>query len=641
MNMNCIVMRIFIVLLFLIKCTLSIAQSGGINVWPALEPVIIDDSLKSEKAVILKYYQTYNFRNHGESSFIHFQRFYINSEEGAKSFQTRRMELPSDGELEMITGRIIKKDSSVFPVDENWIRYNAQIKKRPYTEYTFREVFIQYPNLEPGDIIDLVYNIEYPGYVHNKTLYLSDDLPVLQSRITLRNSSLYDLYVYNLDGFPAVSSQINRNSATYSVEKIGVPALSSGAFFYKPNAVPKLNINLWKKNSPLNYAEIYRLDCKKRNVKFDDSERFIDALGLKSTGWNTQVGMVNLLSLQKFLMEEMHFERNLNLPNIYLLKEYYVAKRINSELYMNFIECFLKETGIPYQVGFTNDIWEGQFQPKLISVGQLQKRFFIVQDEQGKTHYIFPPNSKGEFYLLDELPLNYEGNSAVILKGKDGVLQEAQILHLPDPNEHHNQQVSSLILQINPKNKSKVSGMRYDRFTGHFSSLLRTNSNSDVANELQFSSKPIHFARMEEEYPYELEFEQELIDSLVFNLSSNGSYRLQPAQFLPLGMFFEEEGLQLAEENVLLPFEKEHEIKVLVNSDSTMKVEDAKLDYAFENIIGSVSMKMEQLGEKSLKLTVRIKLYTRMLNTPYKIDAYKELLGEYDRMRKIGWNIRM
>jgi len=194
----------------------------GNSKWPALQEVVIPDSLKDEPAIYTLNTTTIDFLESYETEVVVYKRIYVNSEKTAEEMNQKELFVSNGGRITMLQARTVKKDGSIVELDGEQIIETKSVQKNKYGTDVQRRIQLIYPNVEKGDIIDLAYERSMKGYIFSDLMFLEGDLPSLHTKISLRNISMLDLTVYNLHGMPATKRSLEGGVETISWEKFGV-----------------------------------------------------------------------------------------------------------------------------------------------------------------------------------------------------------------------------------------------------------------------------------------------------------------------------------------------------------------------------------------------------------------------------------
>jgi hypothetical protein len=550
------------------------------------------------------------------------------------------VELPIDGNISQLAGRVIKSNGEIIVLKkENFIISKVTSGKR-YNDELYRLASIIYPNVQVGDVLDLVFDVDFDGYVYSETMYLAQELATLHSKISIRNNSSLDLSAFPINGMPELVATSDKIGPLFLTEQRNIKAIPDGDFNALRPTIPKLVFNLWMPEEALTHDVVYSFYDRNNRNKFAPIIKFYTALLNDKVFTQEDYNQNQFLAVIKtmnYLQETMTFDNDIYLKPDDKLDAYYYAKKIDGKIYMKLLEQLFLDLAIPYDDCRTNSLWAGQFDVGVVALDQFRKRFFIIQDQNGADHFIFEPNSKGRWFKLDEIPYNYEGNKAVAWKGKDGKLSNVSVINLPESSETETQQVTNIQLNITTKLPYKTAGLRQDKFSGHYSAIVRGKDKSDLRNDLCFSDKETAPNSVSEVFPYQTEFRTEIRDSALITDVDESLKMLDLSKYFPNSVFYEDEKDETYSGYLLLPFRKSQQFRFFVLCNSPVQIEEKTDLVKIENTVGSCSYDVDQMSENSFKIICTLTLKKRILETEQDAKDYMEIINFFHTMKGKKW----
>ena len=403
----------------------------GNSKWPALQELVIPDSLKDETAFYILNTTTIDFLETYETEVVVYKRIYVNSEKAAEEMNQKELFVSNGGRITMLQARTIKKDGSIIELDGEQIIETESIQKNKYGTDVLRRIQLIYPNVEKGDIIDLAYERSLDGYIFSDLMFLEDDLPSLRTKISLRNISRLDLTVYNLHGMPATKRSLEGGVETISWEKYGVnKRVSEDYSAIHPEASCGVFV-LWKRGEKLDYKTIYSFDAYKYPETFGVFYKITERLQELGILEAEEQAFVALPKLIKAFENDFKWNVDESTEELKETIKFLSDKKVDDVLFLRYIMKYLSEQGIRYEKGFSKSLLDGRFEHGLVSLEQLSRRFLFIYDENDQVHFLFPPTGDGEFYYMDEIPFYLEGNQSIALYGDGDFLKETGTVAIP------------------------------------------------------------------------------------------------------------------------------------------------------------------------------------------------------------------
>lgn len=636
----------FIVLLILLPLSSSAQIKGarGKYIWPKFESVQIPDSLKSEDAFFIENVTTYDILEGFQMNIMVFKRIYVNSEKAAEGLSQQELFLGRDGTLTILRARTLKASGEVFDLDGDQIIETVAERKNKYGTDRVRRIQFVYPKVEVGDVIDMVYEISFDGYIFSDLLYLEDDLPSMHSRITLRNFSLLDLTVYRLNNAPPLESKMESGSQIINWQATGVKPIKTDYFNALAPDHPSIVFVLWRRGEDLDYTTIYSGDALEFPQDFDVFTSITKQLVTEGVIKDTDNSFTQLRSLIQFCENECTWTDDSNITLGKTLN-YLSNKKVNDVLFIRYVMKFIKEQNLRLEKGFTKSLLNGKFEHGFVSLEQLSNNFLIIYDQENQPHFLFPPSGEGKFYYLDEIPYYLEGNQSIGLFGERDILKETAAILLPESDGKQNSHSAQIRIAFQ-KDSLTTRFERKDKLTGHYSFLARDAYGDIWLDELGIAPdslevKPVfnNGSRTDAFYPYQVEFVQSDRKEDLFKSIDDSLGWLDISSLLPLGIYQGDELDTDFGDYVVLPFLKRNSISIFFQCEEAISVAEDVLKMNTSNNVGSIEMSVYQLSETVLKIQVTIDMKLRYLRAG-DIKSFQELMRAYAEVRAKKWLLK-
>lgn len=616
---------LFTTYLFLVSLFTSFSQE---IIWPSYSEVEIPDSLLNEKAIFLSNVRTIGFNNMGQTDVNIFKRILVLNDDGAEEISAFKFFIKDNTNIIRLGGRIIKEDGKIINLSETQVSKKFTTVKDEYSGKTLRLFQINYPSLQIGDVIDLMYDIKVDNYVLSDNLYLEDSYASLNSRITLRNVSNLEINAYVMNSTTQPTSTRVDGIDLLNWERKGVAKMND-TYFHAPSPKQQCLIySLWGVDETLNYDAIFYLDYDTYpNSSFplnNFNNYFID----QSVYTLEDPILIKIQKLIAYLDKSCTYKKNLQTEPIIKVLGNIKDHEINTQNFFIAAQEILKTARTKFWIGYTQSLMYGPFYNGIVSLSQLNTRFLIIELEDGTQHYLFGP-SEDRWYYLDEIPYFIEGNEAVAMLGKDGVLDKLLPVTLPKSGSLDNSHFVKLLVK---KEGEKLSYRRDDHLSGHFSTLVRSNDQSYWLHLFALEQDSVNHFQQENFYPYNLDVSTSDVSNFLISKNENGSTSIALKNMIPLTIFSTEEDNEYELENyVVLPFEKSLKYSIYYQSDNKVNL-SVKNEIYLSNSIGEISYKSVQMTENVISINVTLTIANRYLDTPAKLKDFNDLLLKWSEV---------
>lgn len=623
-------------ILFLLPLTLL--KAGDDYKWPEYIPMSIPDQYKNIDAVYLENSRTIDFHQMNQTSEIYFKRIKILSKKGMETFSKRELYQFNDGIITLKQARVIKPSGEIVELEKEHIIETLQEEKYSYGTSYFKRIQFIFPNLEVGDVIDVVYQMRYDHYLLSQTIYMESDLPALNARLTLRNMSMLELNVFPMQNMTDFISRSSDDIPTFAWHKTNVEQQTESFFSAPAPNSSKVSYNLWYRGEILTYDNYYEFDL----MQYRESKGIIGFNKLLQKEGLLQDEQTPLNKLIRLIWHiEQHFEWISEAETSATVKttDYFSRKVVNKTLFFRYMQAFMDENKIDYNIGFTQDLDDGKFEPGYVSFSQLQHRFLEIKDLEGNAHYLFSPSSPNSFYYMDEIPFYAEGNNGIILNGDKINLTNAFNTVIPVSDQLSNKHTANILLKVNSLVTDSIAFKRSDLFTGHYSVLFRGDNRASSLRHFAVAEELVPPVDSLLYYPYDLNFKQEGHYKELINEIEDTLFWFKPELLLPSGIYFEDEQNEEITEFGILPFIKSDKFSVYLESSTPINLRETTKTLVYNNEIGLVKAEAIQINDHTIKFIYEIKLTKRILENKIQNEALQQLLQGWFNIRTKKWAV--
>lgn len=622
--------------LFLL-CFINGSLAGDKYIWPEFSNPVIPDSLKSEDAIYFENRITVDFMLDYETSVVYFKRIKLLSKKGVEDFINHDLFQFNSGRITLKKARIIKPDNSIKELtDENIMETFIDNKNKYESEYYKRIQFI-FPNLEVGDVIDVVYQIDYKSYSLSHCIYLEDDLYSLNSRLSLRNFSNYELTVYPSKNLNNYVVKDKGTSPTFYWNIQGVKKNSQNEFSAHPANASKVAYTLWKPNETFSYDLVYSSDYDRyhANTGFKRAGLVFEENGILKQDLSP---LENLNAIIHFFETDFTWNEDENMPESIKAADCFRKRIIDQKIFFRLIQQYLDENDVKYHVGFTRNLNEGVFEHGFVALYQLDYRYLIIENTGGDEHFLFGPTSKSRFYYIDEIPAFCEGNQSILFTGDRDKVSTSSVL-LPQSDFNNNKHTATIVLKTNHLSDSTISINRRDSFSGQQSVLFRNPSTARFFKNMNVCDTILKPSEVKYVYPYPVNFKQEDTVSTYFSNFDDKLYSFNAEKLVPNFIFFSGETTEPLADYSIIPFSKQQKYSIYIESPNTIKVADKVTSVVKSNSVGTVKTEIIQTDANKIKINYEIKLEKRILSNETESGEYQELVKEWANIVIKKWII--
>nr|WP_294859023.1 DUF3857 domain-containing protein [uncultured Fluviicola sp.] len=629
---------ILLPILFLLS-SITLSFAGDKYVWPEFSNPSIPDSLMKEDAIYLENRITVDFMMDYETSVVYFKRIKLLSKKGIENFINHDLFQFNSGMIMLKKARIIKADGSIKELTDENIKETFIDNKNKYESNYYKRIQFIFPNLEVGDVIDVVYQIDYKSYSLSNCIYLEDDLCSLNSRLSLRNFSNYELTVYPSKNLSNYVVQNKSSSPTFYWNIQGVKKNSQNEFSAHPANASKVAYTLWIPNETFSYNLVYSGDRDRYHVNTGFKE-FRETLKFEGILKSDLGPLENLNNIIHFFETDFEWNEDDNMPASIKAVECFRKRIMDNKIFFQLIQQYLEENELKYHVGFTRDLNEGVFEHGFVALYQLDYRYLIIENLGGQDeHFLFGPTSKSRFYYLDEIPAACEGNQSILFTDdRNGVSTSAVLL--PQSDFNNNKHTATIVLKTGKLSDTTLVVNRRDSFSGQHSVFFRNPSSSYRFKIMNVSDTTLKPTEVKYIYPYPVSFKQEDTVSTYFSNFDENLYSFNAEKLIPNFIFFEGETKEPTADYSIIPFSKQQKYSIYIESPAAIKIADKITTLVKSNSVGSVKTEIIQTDANKIKINYEIKLEKRVLSNETESNEYLELVKEWGNIVIKKWIIQ-
>ncbi|MFT5820666.1 MAG: hypothetical protein ACI8ZM_001911 [Crocinitomix sp.] len=638
-------MRInLLILLFAIFNINGLSQNvKGTYIWPEYSNISVPEIFKNEPAFYINNVRTIDFTDGDGSHMVVFKRIYINSESAAEEFNKMEIYLSRDGFISVLAARTVKHAGNVILLSNDQIIETVSRETNKYGGRVTRRAQFLFPNVEIGDVLDIAYQIDYNVHLYSKLMYLEDDLPSMESKINLLNSSDLDLSIFPLNNMPGMNQSHIDGIPTISWKENNVSALRLDYLNALPPNHPSFTYMLWRGGQTFDYEAIYKIDEGNFPYNFNTAKSITKYFISNNIITGEEKIILQLQKIILYFENELTWNYTENTQYSSQTFDFLKKGKVDYVLFYRYITKFLTENNVHYEKGYTKSLLDGKFELGIISLEQITERFLLINDENDKPHFLFPPSVAGGFYYIDETPFYLEENQAICLSGKKGFMTEEFGIKISSTKAEINRHRAYVSLSIISGQKNNCTVDRKDVLSGHYSFLTRSSNGQNWLKELAISTNDDKLSptAIDANYPYKVYYMQKDDTLNLLSHISDTLYWLDLQELLPIGIYDSEELTMPVGNYIVLPFKKENQITFYLNHEKTISLAEEESQISFSNQIGNLSSTVRQLSPESLMVEIKVQINERYIEGTEQIIALQDLFENYATIRQKKWIISL
>ncbi|MGY6561603.1 MAG: DUF3857 domain-containing protein [Luteibaculaceae bacterium] len=657
-------MRLFLTSLILVMtCGIAQAQFSKVKEYNWGEPIThipsIDEQFSESNALILE--RRVGFRQFpSKGNFAYkteisvYKRIYIKNDSGAE--ENGRIILDYDPKDEVIISldcRTIKPNKTVVDFnlkDLKIVDFNSRTNK----DDKRKELRIQVPGVEEGDIVEVVYVAEIEALRPYQEFYFHDSYPVLLSKLTVELDRRIGFSLLGYNGVPEekeeltaanirlnwVMENLPANYAPYSCKACHLPHVKYATRTLKYSADQVQEISQNNVGNFLKSLDRW-MDQKHTNSKKSDYQ-YYQAFIKRHTVENDKIA--TMINLHNYLNDSIKIvpvsDENAASPfGVYLRKKEMPYKALFT-LYNTILDDF----GIPYFYGFTKSKYDGPWDENLISLSQVEDLFFALETDKG-FYFFLPKSNTYQYYFTNEFPFYITGTKAYVVTRPSRSSTKADYFPIFMPPSVATDNVSRIQRQLKINtDENKVSLSEKRILTGEVATYGRTYFNT-LLNEVEaeeknkslqkefkgFSVSDIQVTKKENMYPFTYTISaagasENLLTSLEDNIYSLSLDNLVQ-HMRPYGLDKQNRSLPFIPmyvyndfNNLFLIFDKPVEI---------LNKEKLAVELSDENV--KISLTLTQMNPTMVRVDSAVEINAQEIALPG-FDFYEKFVEEFNQL---------
>ena len=599
----------------------------------------------------------------GLLTFSYHLRIRILTKNGLDEFSFVKIQTEKYADIVKLDARTIKPDGTVHNLERDDIK---EVDLTSVNDINDEELSptkrFAIPGVEVGDEIELFYQVKGHGMLLSEDFYFHTEVPVLQSKLTIRmRAGLYpDLYYYN--GAVHASRSVDRIYSVFSWENKNLPGYTNTAHSNMSSELPFVRFIMKQINFKYNLAnkkvEIIPDSWDKVFENFQNHYLEEGSRTIHGRYINTKIDEITASNLEssnfaKFVLFFQYVKDSVEVRSLEEWEEdykpgYYLYKRFSNQLnlYKMYIRA-MNMLGINYNLCLAADKTSAQIDTSVVNPFCFKDVIFVLHNGE-KSFFLYPSTSLRK-YEFDEIPIEFEGTRALVIPNKG---KGEEIIFEVLPKGTYIDNFINRRCQLNfHKDTSRVETKVALTLSGAVSTYYRSwideklsDSKKDSTNILNglFPIKKEEENSLRIDTLYKDSFE--IIYPFKYKFSAQGSYnqlttKLDDSTFsLPLSPIIEHRTVEYSEKERLLnyipAFPGADMFTYFLVFDSPVHLlnkEAASFD--INNKVGTYQLIVEQMNETSLLITSRYLIRTNFISKedyPQLVEITKAALEAED-----------
>ncbi|MCD4696476.1 MAG: DUF3857 domain-containing protein [Bacteroidales bacterium] len=387
-------------------------------------------------------------------------------------------------DLLLMDARTIKQSGEIIEVNKDDIKESVLDEDDDYN-WRFGQMRFAIPGVEVGDEVEIIFKYKMYGRAYQDDVFLNSYLPSLSSEyiINIPQQNHIDFKLYNGFEEPDINFKDQRIIVTFSADSLQSIYKQINSSIY--TELPYFSSCIYEssrgfvKNTKTDWPAIYHhfTDIFEQDVHYTNRQNYV----------------FNYLIRQKFRMDKAtDYERFTeifyhlkNTLKIRRLKEFEEGYHVGYYMYHGFINNYLlrvlyckifDKLKMKYYLCLGREKQLGPIDKTYLRPNELTHVFFMIQDDEGKFHFVYPHTKKRK-YEIDELPPSLCGTTALLLSQitKDSV--EILETKIPEGSMSHNYRKRNVKISIDLENKH-ADLLKRISLSGAVSTLYRMNIDS-------------------------------------------------------------------------------------------------------------------------------------------------------------------
>lgn len=467
----------------------------------------IPDSLNSEDAVIIFKSQSFeilksNSPDNPVSTYItKYKRIKALSDSWIKENMFYGFDIFPDQEIVYLDARCIKSDGSIIHIDTSNVSKAAII----HEEYGKHDhISVNIPGIETGDEMEYIISVKADYAGTTADLYFHDNLPVLESSITISLDYAWQLINKNiLQGIrtPEPLITVNDTLITYCFLESGLKGSKNNMFSIESAELPHIHFrdkeygagyqprkwrtekeNLYEKLRTIvkNKYSFYRRPGKGLTKKELLNHKCINGIEDKYD---------KLQALHYEINEHMQLENLSDEEETQPIAYYFRVNKTDIQNIPAIYVALFNLLKIDYDFILAKNIYNGRIDQSNLTTKQFDRYFFRFSNREGSFSFLFPKDYNSA-YEINEIPYHYLGTEALLIPNDNE--KPVKFIRL-DYNENVNHfENRNLIIKINPR-RNELSLDVTHSFGGSEFTLQKSNYLPEGENQAPEGRRGIYW----------------------------------------------------------------------------------------------------------------------------------------------------
>lgn len=373
-----------------------------------------------------RYYNAKNINSCGLLTITVHMRVRILTKRGLDLYSFISVINNKNTEIKTLDARTIKSDLTVYDLNPEDIKQVDILVGESYNNKDLPKTRFAIPGLEIGDEVEFIYTISGHDFLLLQDFYFYEDIPVLNSNLTLRMGAelIPKLYYYN--GAVHAKSEIEGFYAVYSWQIKNQPAYNNIANARISEELPYVKLIMER----ISYVPFYMLPNSWNDV-FEPIENGFQDQGIrpaKAKHLKTKIEEIkeNYPTASNFELFYQFFRYVNDTLELRSLKDweksyssgYYLYHRFcdRHELYKIYIQA-LKILDVDYNLCLATGKTNTPIDTNIIDPYCFDYTLFQIHNENKS--YLMYPSTIYQKYEFDEIPITIEGTSAMVIPNKE------------------------------------------------------------------------------------------------------------------------------------------------------------------------------------------------------------------------------
>ncbi len=547
-----------------------------------------------------------------------------------------------DLEITILDTRTIKQDGSL-------VDHAAEdIKSLDLTDeediYDREKYFLfSVPGLEVGDEFELVCVYEGETIQRGNNVYLNDFLPILKSTFILEvdKKVIVLTNVYNGMSDPKMEQGLENYSFSWEVTELPglyddngiIPALQLPYFIYE------LNLNRFYIDSAppdiQNWRDLLQyVDKQSLQVVVRKSKKFRRLYEEILGDQQTASPLEQLKRIHQFINKDVALQRISSNEESSGIEYFIEERKADYHVLLKMYKALLDRLGLKYYLASCKNRYHGPVQLNFPSSIQITDYTFVVEDDSGNFHLVFPKTPNRQ-YEMDEIPPFLEGTSLYLLDLQDA--ENFKEIKIPLSPYQKNKRLHKIKATVNLATQSLQQKCQ-ESFEGAASTQTR-NLYANKQQQAQLTSyleagiekrfpdatfENLVLSENADRFPFKFTLDYDLSIPAALTKMDEGIYKINIEQWFPHQLYQTNSNTRLLHYYPL--FTGIDAFSYYLSFDQAVElVNKNNIDQTVETPIGTYEVSIDQLNEKML-----------VLRSKYILKNHEILNTEMNELQKLN-----